>query len=90
MKSLLHRLIRLDHLIHLKSTGTPANCANKIDFHRDGESVILGPLKQARSLDFRPMKALSFSLVPGASIRSGNWLWGFVAMVPPPVTPVPR
>jgi predicted DNA-binding transcriptional regulator YafY len=30
MKSLLHRLIRLDYLIHLKSTGTPANCANKI------------------------------------------------------------
>jgi predicted DNA-binding transcriptional regulator YafY len=30
MKSLLHRLIRLDHLIHLKSTGTPADCAHKI------------------------------------------------------------
>jgi len=30
MKSLMHRLIRLDYLIHLKSTGTPANCANKI------------------------------------------------------------
>ena len=30
MKSLLHRLIRLDYLIHLKSTGTPSNCANKI------------------------------------------------------------
>jgi predicted DNA-binding transcriptional regulator YafY len=30
MKALLHRLIRLDYLIHLKSTGTPANCANKI------------------------------------------------------------
>ena len=30
MKSLLHRLIRLDYLIHLKSTGTPADCANKI------------------------------------------------------------
>jgi predicted DNA-binding transcriptional regulator YafY len=30
MKSLLHRLIRLDYLIHLKSTGTPAHCANKI------------------------------------------------------------
>lgn len=30
MKSLLHRLIRLDYLIHLKSTGTPANCAQKI------------------------------------------------------------
>lgn len=30
MKSLLHRLIRLDYLIHLKSTGTPANCAHKI------------------------------------------------------------
>lgn len=30
MKSLLHRLIRLDHLIALKSTGTPHDCANKI------------------------------------------------------------
>ena len=30
MKSLLHRLIRLDHLIHHKSTGTPADCASKI------------------------------------------------------------
>jgi predicted DNA-binding transcriptional regulator YafY len=30
MKSLLHRLIRLDYLIHLKSTGTPAHCAQKI------------------------------------------------------------
>jgi predicted DNA-binding transcriptional regulator YafY len=30
MKSLLHRLIRLDYLIHLKATGTPANCASKI------------------------------------------------------------
>lgn len=30
MKSLLHRLIRLDYLIHLKSTGTPARCAEKI------------------------------------------------------------
>lgn len=30
MKSLLHRLIRLDYLIHLKATGTPANCAHKI------------------------------------------------------------
>ena len=30
MKSLLHRLIRLDHLISHKSTGTPADCANKI------------------------------------------------------------
>ncbi len=30
MKSLLHRLIRLDYLIHLKSTGTPADCAQKI------------------------------------------------------------
>jgi len=30
MKSLLHRLIRLDHLIAHKSTGTPADCANKI------------------------------------------------------------
>jgi len=30
MKSLLHRLIRLDYLIALKSTGTPADCAAKI------------------------------------------------------------
>ena len=30
MKSLLHRLIRLDHLIAHKSTGKPADCANKI------------------------------------------------------------
>jgi predicted DNA-binding transcriptional regulator YafY len=30
MKSLLHRLIRLDHLIHHKSTGTPSDCAQKI------------------------------------------------------------
>ena len=30
MKSLLHRLIRLDYLIHLKSTGTPSDCAAKI------------------------------------------------------------
>ena len=30
MKSLLHRLIRLDHLIALKSTGRPTNCAGKI------------------------------------------------------------
>ena len=30
MKSLLHRLIRLDYLIHLKATGTPADCASKI------------------------------------------------------------
>jgi hypothetical protein len=30
MKSLLHRLIRLDHLINHKSTGKPADCANKI------------------------------------------------------------
>ena len=30
MKSLLHRPIRLDHLISHKSTGTPADCANKI------------------------------------------------------------
>jgi predicted DNA-binding transcriptional regulator YafY len=30
MTSFLHRLIRLDYLIHLKSTGTPANCAQKI------------------------------------------------------------
>ena len=30
MKSLLHRLIRLDHLIALKATGTPSDCAHKI------------------------------------------------------------
>ena len=30
MKSLLHRLIRLDHLISHKSTGTPSDCAHKI------------------------------------------------------------
>lgn len=30
MKSLLHRLIRLDHLIQHKSTGCPADCAQKI------------------------------------------------------------
>lgn len=30
MKSLLHRLIRLDHLISHKSTGTPADCAQKV------------------------------------------------------------
>jgi predicted DNA-binding transcriptional regulator YafY len=30
MKALLHRLIRLDHLIHHKSTGSPADCAQKI------------------------------------------------------------
>jgi len=30
MKSLLNRLIRLDYLIHLKSTGTPSRCAEKI------------------------------------------------------------
>ena len=30
MKSLLHRLIRLDYLIHLKATGKPADCAHKI------------------------------------------------------------
>ena len=30
MKSLLHRLIRLDHMIHLKSTGRPQDCAEKI------------------------------------------------------------
>jgi predicted DNA-binding transcriptional regulator YafY len=30
MKSLLHRLIRLDYLIKHKGTGTPADCAMKI------------------------------------------------------------
>jgi predicted DNA-binding transcriptional regulator YafY len=30
MKSLLQRLIRLDHLIQYKSTGSPADCASKI------------------------------------------------------------
>jgi predicted DNA-binding transcriptional regulator YafY len=30
MKALLQRLIRLDHLIQYKSTGTPADCAQKI------------------------------------------------------------
>jgi predicted DNA-binding transcriptional regulator YafY len=30
MKSLLHRLIRIDHLISHKSTGTPADCAQKV------------------------------------------------------------
>jgi predicted DNA-binding transcriptional regulator YafY len=30
MKPLLQRLIRLDHLIQYKSTGTPADCAQKI------------------------------------------------------------
>ncbi|HEV3250551.1 MAG TPA: HTH domain-containing protein [Puia sp.] len=30
MKHLLHRLLRLDFLIHHKSTGTPADCAQKI------------------------------------------------------------
>jgi predicted DNA-binding transcriptional regulator YafY len=30
MQSLLHRLIRLDHLINHKSTGTPSSCAQKI------------------------------------------------------------
>jgi predicted DNA-binding transcriptional regulator YafY len=30
MKSLLHRLIRLDYLIHLKATGKPCDCAHKI------------------------------------------------------------
>ena len=30
MKSLLQRLIRLDHLIQYKSTGTPSDCAQKI------------------------------------------------------------
>lgn len=30
MKSLLHRLIRLDYLINHKSTGSPADCAMKI------------------------------------------------------------
>jgi len=30
MKSLLHRLTRLDHLIHHKATGSPAECAQKI------------------------------------------------------------
>ena len=30
MKSLLNRLIRLDYLIHLKSTGNPHDCAQKI------------------------------------------------------------
>ena len=30
MKTLLHRLIRLDHLINHKSTGTPGDCARKI------------------------------------------------------------
>jgi len=30
MKSLLHRLIRLDHLITHKSTGKPADCAQKV------------------------------------------------------------
>jgi predicted DNA-binding transcriptional regulator YafY len=30
MKSLLHRLIRLDYLIHLKATGKPADCAHRI------------------------------------------------------------
>lgn len=30
MKSLLQRLIRLDHLIRFKSTGTPADCAQKV------------------------------------------------------------
>jgi predicted DNA-binding transcriptional regulator YafY len=30
MKSLLQRLVRLDFLIAHKSTGTPADCANKI------------------------------------------------------------
>ena len=30
MKVLLQRLIRLDHLIQYKSTGTPADCAQKI------------------------------------------------------------
>jgi len=39
--------------------------------------VILGQLKQARLLDFRPMTALSYSPRPGASIRRGNWAFGF-------------
>jgi predicted DNA-binding transcriptional regulator YafY len=30
MKSLLNRLIRLDYLIHLKATGKPSDCANRI------------------------------------------------------------
>lgn len=30
MKSLLHRLIRLDHFIHYKSTGSPTDFAKKI------------------------------------------------------------
>ena len=30
MKSLLHRLIRLNHLIEHKSTGCPSDCAHKI------------------------------------------------------------
>ncbi len=30
MNTLLHRLVRLDHLINYKSTGTPADCAMKI------------------------------------------------------------
>ena len=30
MKSLIHRLIRLNHLIAHKSTGSPADCAQKI------------------------------------------------------------
>jgi predicted DNA-binding transcriptional regulator YafY len=30
MKSLLHRLVRIDHLINYKSTGSPADLAQKI------------------------------------------------------------
>ena len=46
MKSLLHRLIRLDYLIHLKSTGTPANCANKIGISERSLYDYLKMLKQ--------------------------------------------
>src|SRR6187401_970611 len=60
-----------------------ACCASEGDFHRDDWLVLLSQLKQGHPLDclftncFPP---LACSPRRGASTRSGNWLWGFVAM----------
>ena len=74
------RLVRLDDV-----TGSghfAASCTNQGDFHFDDELVILGLLKQARSLDLRLTNwcpQLMCSPRRDASIRSGNWLSDFAA-----------
>ena len=56
MKSLLHRLIRLDYLIHLKSTGTPANCAHKIGISERSLYDYLKMLKETRDVVAKALK----------------------------------